>query len=67
MTLWYQRWGGRKFILCAGFGAVFCLMFRIGPLSEAAFQFLMAGTVFVYVAGNVGQKALTRKEGDAKP
>jgi len=63
--LWYQRWGGRKFLMCAAFGAVFCLMFQFGKLSETAFQFLMGGTVLVFVAGNVGQKALVKTE--AKP
>ena len=57
---WYSRAGGRKFLMCSTFGAVFCLMFWVGPLSESAFQFLMGGTVLVFVSGNVAQKALTK-------
>lgn len=60
--LWYQRWGGRKFVLCVGFGLIFCALYAFGPLSEEGFRFLMGGTVLVYVAGNVGQKALTPKD-----
>lgn len=67
-TLWYQRWGGRKFILCAGFGLIFCAMFVAKLLSEAAFQLLMGGTVVTYIAGNVGQKAVSKPgAADGKP
>jgi hypothetical protein len=60
--LWYERAGGRKFLLCVGFGAVFCLMYGFGPLSEGAFERLMAGTVLAFVGGNVAQKWLTKPE-----
>lgn len=56
---WYQRAGGRKFLLCVAFGAVFCILFVCAVLSEPTFERLIGGTVLVYVAGNVGQKALT--------
>jgi hypothetical protein len=59
-SLWYQNLGGRKFILCVGFGVVFCLMYVFGPLSESGFITLMGGTVLGFIAGNVGQKALTK-------
>jgi hypothetical protein len=57
--LWYQRWGGRKFLLCVGFGLIFCAMFAVKRLSEPAFQFLMGGTVVAFIAGNVLQKKVT--------
>jgi hypothetical protein len=58
--LWYQLAGGRKFVMCVGFGAAFCLMYVFGPLSESGFITLMGGTVLGFIAGNVGQKALTK-------
>ncbi len=58
--LWYERAGGRKFLLCSFFGVVFCLMFVAGALSEPAFERLIAGTVVAFIVGNVGQKALTK-------
>lgn len=51
-----QLWGGRKFVMCCAFGVAFCLMYLLGPLSEAAFERLIGGTVVVYIAGNVLQK-----------
>jgi hypothetical protein len=59
--LWYEKAGGRKFLLCSAFGIVFCLMLVTDVLSEAAFERLMAGTVVAFILGNVGQKALAKQ------
>lgn len=56
----FERWGGRRFLMCMGCAAINTLLFAWGTLSEGGYVTLTLATVGAYIAGNVAQRAVQR-------
>lgn len=56
------RYGSRKFILCALTLAAATWLVSVAAIDAATFKAVVLGTVGVYVAGNVAQKAWAEKQ-----
>lgn len=46
-------WGGRKFLLCLGCGAVNSILLWFGKLDSNSYELIILGTVGTFIAGNV--------------
>lgn len=52
----FTQYGGRRFLLTVGCGAVCSVLLWFGKLSDPSFTTIILGTVAVYIAANTTQK-----------
>lgn len=55
-----QQYGGRRFILSVGCGAITSLLLAFGFLSDSSYTQIIIATVGAYIAGNTAQKVWAR-------
>jgi hypothetical protein len=56
-----KRWTSRKLILCMLAASMAFAALLLDQIGETTFRDLILGTIGVYVAGNVGQKFVTKE------
>ena len=54
----FDRYGGRRFLLCVGMTLLDAALLWAGKLSDGSYTAIAMATVAVYVAGNVAQRKL---------
>ena len=61
MKVKFDDWGGRRFLLAISVLAVDTILLALGMVDGTIWRDVLLGTVGVYVAGNVAQKAVERR------
>jgi hypothetical protein len=67
IVAWREALGGRKFLMCMGASFVNTLLFTVDVLSEAGYLMTFSGTVAAYLAADVGQRYMERKNDQPVP
>lgn len=57
-----ESYGGRRFLLTVGCGAVTAFLCWHGKISDGVYSAVIIATVAAYIAGNTGQKLMVGKE-----
>lgn len=58
----YERWGGRRFLLCVSTQVSVTTLKWAGKIGDEVFGLVILGTVGAFVAGNIAQRKIENSE-----